>query len=45
MIYNDGLLTYERYPSDKQWRLKGTRQVKRIDIDWNTQTRFFFIRL
>jgi hypothetical protein len=35
MVYNDGLFTYERDRFDGEWRLKGTNQIKQVDIDWN----------
>jgi len=40
MIYNDGLLTYERNRFDNKWRLQGTRQTKQIDIGWDTSIRY-----
>jgi hypothetical protein len=39
MIYNDGLLTYERNRLDRTWRLKSTRKVQQLDIDWNSLTK------
>jgi hypothetical protein len=41
MIYNDGLSIYERNRIDPGWRLRGSRQIKQIDIDWDLSTRFF----
>lgn len=41
MIYNDNSFTYERHSLDNQWRLKGSRQTKRVDITWNLPPRYF----
>ncbi|CAF4523047.1 unnamed protein product [Rotaria sp. Silwood1] len=37
MIYHDGLLTYERSHFDHEWHLKGTNQIKQVDINWNAK--------
>ncbi|CAF3375104.1 unnamed protein product [Rotaria socialis] len=44
MIYNDGYSTYERTYFDNEWHLKGTNQVKRIDIRWNSTIKYQYIR-
>ena len=40
MIYNDGLLTYERNRADAEWYSLGTKQPKQIDIDWLTRSKW-----
>ncbi|CAF4341318.1 unnamed protein product, partial [Rotaria sp. Silwood2] len=44
MIYHDGLLTYERNQFDHEWHLKGTNQIKQVDIDWNATMKYEYIR-
>lgn len=39
MLYNDGLLTYERNRGDAEWYALGTKQPKQIDIDWLTRSK------
>jgi hypothetical protein len=40
IIYNDGLLTYERNLADRTWRLKNNRQVQQLDINWNSSIKY-----
>lgn len=40
MIYNDGLMTYERNYFDSAWHVKGTNQIKNINIGWNSTRKY-----